>query len=140
MFARQLSSGHFSSRLAGIFLFLGLVVLRVAAWADANQVWLFGKQLNWGCWFREHYGFPCPTCGMTRSVILTMHGDLHHAILLNPAGPFLIAGLLLVAIIALRLPLTGLKEIKSRQLALGLSLYGWVFVCVMLGQWTLKLR
>jgi len=77
---------------------------------------------------------------MTRSVILTMHGDFHNAFLLNPAGPFLIAGLLLVALIALRLPMAGLKEIKSRQLALGLSLYGWVFVCVMLGQWTFKLR
>ena len=76
---------------------------------------------------------------MTRSVILTMHGDLHNAFLLNPAGPFLIAGLILLAIISLRLPLAGLKEIKSRQLALGLSLYGWVFACVMLGQWTLKL-
>ena len=136
MFGHQ----YLSSRLAGIFLFLGLILLRVAAWADANQVWLFGRQLNWGCWFKEHYGFPCPTCGMTRSVILTMHGDFHNAFLLNPAGPFLIAGLLLVALIALRLPMAGLKEIKSRQLALGLSLYGWVFVCVMLGQWTFKLR
>jgi len=136
MFGHQ----YLSSRLAGIFLFLGLILLRIAAWADANQVWLFGRQLNWGCWFKEHYGFPCPTCGMTRSVILTMHGDFHNAFLLNPAGPFLIAGLLLVALIALRLPMAGLKEIKSRQLALGLSLYGWVFVCVMLGQWTFKLR
>ena len=135
MFARH----YLSSRLPGIFLFLGLVALRVVAWADASQVWLFGRQLNWGCWFKEHYGFPCPTCGMTRSVILTMHGDLHNAFLLNPAGPFLIAGLILLAIISLRLPLAGLKEIKSRQLALGLSLYGWVFACVMLGQWTLKL-
>jgi len=136
MFGHQ----YLSSRLAGIFLFLGLILLRVAAWADASQVWLFGRQLNWGCWFKEHYGFPCPTCGMTRSVILTMHGDFNNAFLLNPAGPFLIAGLLLVALIALRLPMAGLKEIKSRQLALGLSLYGWVFVCVMLGQWTFKLR
>lgn len=130
---------YLSSRLAAIFLFLGLVVLRVATWADANQVWLFGRQLHWGCWFKEHYGFPCPTCGMTRSVILTMHGDFHNAFQLNPAGPFFIAGLILVAIISLRLPLIGLKEIKSRQLALGLSLYGWVFVCVILAQWTLKL-
>ena len=135
MFRRQ----YLSSRLAGIFLFLGLVLLRFAAWADANQVWLFGRQLHWGCWFKEHYGFPCPTCGMTRSVILTMHGDLHNAFFLNPAGPILIAGLILVGIISLRLPLIGLKEIKSRQLALGLSLYGWVFVCVMLAQWTFKL-
>jgi len=136
MFGHQ----YLSSRLAGIFLFLGLILLRIVAWADASQVWLFGRQLNWGCWFKEHYGFPCPTCGMTRSVILTMHGDFNNAFLLNPAGPFLIAGLLLVALIALRLPMAGLKEIKSRQLALGLSLYGWVFVCVMLGQWTFKLR
>jgi hypothetical protein len=76
---------------------------------------------------------------MTRSVILTLHGDFHNAFFLNAAGPFLIAGLVLVGIISLRLPLIGLKEIKSRQLALGLSLYGWVFVMVVLGQWALKL-
>jgi hypothetical protein len=132
-------SQYLSSRLAAIVLLLGLVLLRVAAWADTSQVWIFGKQLHWGCWFKEHYGFPCPTCGMTRSVILTMHGDFHNAFLLNPAGPFLIAGLILIAIISLRLPFMGLKEIKSRQLALGLSLYGWIFFCIMLGQWTFKL-
>jgi hypothetical protein len=107
------------SRLAGILLFLALVVLRVAAWANASQVWLFGRQLHWGCWFKEHFGLPCPTCGMTRSVILTMHGDFHNAFLLNPAGPILIAGLILVAIIALRLPLITATSIGTVALRMG---------------------
>lgn len=76
---------------------------------------------------------------MTRSVILMLHGDFYNAFQLNPAGPFLIAGLIIGGVFAMRPPLVGVHEIKSRQLALALSLYGWVFMCVMLGQWTLRL-
>ena len=128
-----------SSRLAGALLLLGLVLLRIGSWASLDQVWLFGRQLHWGCWFKEHFGIPCPTCGMTRSVILMLHGDFYNAFQLNPAGPFLIAGLIIGGVFAMRPPLVGPNEIKPRQLALGLSLYGWVFMSVMLGQWSLRL-
>ena len=127
------------SRLAGTALLLSLIALRVVSWANLDQVWLFGRQLHWGCWFKDHFGLPCPSCGMTRSVILSLHGDLTNAFTLNPAGPFLIAGFLLIVIVLLRLPLIGPRELRTRQVVLGLSFYGWIFVTVMLGQWALRL-
>jgi hypothetical protein len=41
-------------------------------------------------------GFPCPSCGMTTSISLVMHGDLAAASEANPAG-LIVAGLGLVA-------------------------------------------
>ena len=128
-----------SSKLIAALLFLALVLLRGVTWANLDQVWGFGRELHWGCWCKQHFGIPCPTCGMTRSVILTLRGDFYSALQLNPGGPRLIAGLVICGILCLRLPLLGLNEIKSRQLALGLSIYGWLLGCVLLGQWTLRL-
>jgi len=62
------------------FLFLS-----VSLTATANCfAWLaFG--LPWPkCWFRQMTGLPCPTCGATRSVLSLVHGNLGHAIALNP--------------------------------------------------------
>jgi hypothetical protein len=38
------------------------------------------------CLFHAVTGVPCPLCGMTRSVIATMHLRLHDALAVNPAG------------------------------------------------------
>ncbi|MGE5644351.1 MAG: DUF2752 domain-containing protein [Acidobacteriota bacterium] len=39
------------------------------------------------CLLRRAAGIPCPTCGMTRSVVLTLRGDPAAAFAINPAGP-----------------------------------------------------
>ena len=43
------------------------------------------------CPFRSITGVPCPLCGMTRSVIATMHLHLHAALAVNPAGVLAVA-------------------------------------------------
>jgi hypothetical protein len=46
-----------------------------------------------------HYlGVMDPLCGGTRSVYLTMHGQLRDAVRYNPAGPALVAGAVAVLI------------------------------------------
>ncbi|MHB0999537.1 MAG: DUF2752 domain-containing protein [Armatimonadota bacterium] len=37
-------------------------------------------------------GYPCPTCGMTRSVMAIVLGDMHRAMIMNPLG-FVFMGL-----------------------------------------------
>ena len=37
------------------------------------------------CVFKAFTGIPCPTCGTTRSLMYLAYGDLHGALLLNPA-------------------------------------------------------
>lgn len=62
--------------------------------ATAKNVWLFGEQIHIGCWFRDYFGVPCPVCGMTRSVILTVHGELATAFQMHIGGPLLILGVI----------------------------------------------
>lgn len=48
------------------------------------------------CLFKSATGFPCPSCGITRSVLLLAQGDVMQALWINPLG--IIAGLLLIII------------------------------------------
>jgi hypothetical protein len=89
--------------LAALIL-LQLAAARVFLSAGADGVWFAGAPIGGACFLRQRAGVPCPTCGMTRSVVLALHGDLAPALEINPAGPVwllaafvLSAGLLLVA-------------------------------------------
>jgi hypothetical protein len=47
-----------------------------------------------GCLFHKVTGFPCPSCGSTRSVLAILHGDFIQAWQFNPLG-FLITGMMI---------------------------------------------
>jgi len=82
----------------GALLLAQLVLVRALASATSERVYVFGRELRWECWFRQQFNFPCPTCGLTRSVLLSLHGHLGAAWQLNPAGPLLVAGLILLGL------------------------------------------
>lgn len=48
------------------------------------------------CLFKSATGIPCPSCGITRSVLLLAQGNVMLALWINPLG--IIAGLLLIII------------------------------------------
>ncbi|MEZ5216028.1 MAG: DUF2752 domain-containing protein [Ilumatobacteraceae bacterium] len=48
------------------------------------------------CPIRRVTGLPCPTCGMTRSVLALVRGDLVASVAAHPAGPILAVGLPLI--------------------------------------------
>lgn len=55
-----------------------------------------GPQL---CVFKLLAGLPCPGCGLTRSVVLALHGDLSGSLYFHPFGVlFVIAALVLAAV------------------------------------------
>jgi hypothetical protein len=61
------------------------------------------------CAFKTITGLPCPTCGVTRTVIALSRGDLDGALFLNPlaaiaGGAALLYLLYAAAVLALRLP------------------------------------
>ena len=130
----------FPAKVVAAGLLAQLLILRMVSWADSEQVWLFGRQLHWSCWFKEHFGIPCPTCGMTRSVILTLHGHLDQAFGLNAGGPFLISGLVLISLVLLYRASVAHDTRSGRRLAVCAIMYGWLYAVVIMGQWTLKLR
>jgi hypothetical protein len=84
--------------LVGASLLVLLAALRAFASANSERVFVLGRELQWGCLFQRAFGIPCPICGMTRGVLLTLHGHLGDALRLNPAAPLLVAGLVLFAI------------------------------------------
>jgi hypothetical protein len=93
--AKSLSGPGAAAGTVGALMALQIVLLGVLGSATAESVSFAGRELNWGCAFREWFGIPCPNCGMTRSVLLSLHGRLGEAASLNPAGPLLVLGLLL---------------------------------------------
>lgn len=54
----------------------------------------FGKRSV--CMFKNVTGYPCPSCGTTRAVMLLLHGHLVESVLMNPLG--LIVGALMLLI------------------------------------------
>jgi len=129
----------FASFLVGAGLLVQLVAIRLFSWADATRVSVLGRQLHWGCWFREHFGVPCPACGMTRSVILTLHGHFLQGFQLNPGGPVLVAA---VASFAALMIVGGrsASTTSSRRAALIMIAFGWLFAAVLFGQWLMRIK
>ncbi len=78
-------------------IWIDAIVARLALRADEAQVYVLGKPVEWVCWLRWRFGLPCPTCGLTRSLVLSLHGDLARAWILAPAGPVMVLGLLAFA-------------------------------------------
>src|ERR1700752_1020103 len=79
--------------VVGTFILLQVVFVSAAFSADANNVYFAGRRLDMVCSFKERLGYPCPTCGMTRSVVLASHGRLLIAAGIHPAGPLAVIGL-----------------------------------------------
>lgn len=120
---------------------LGLLfVLRAVASATTTSVTFAGQELQWGCAFKQAFGIPCPTCGMTRSVLLALHGHLGEALEMNPGGPLLILGALLLSAAMFYLTLYGRGrdasfETAPRRVVIGASVYGGLMFAVLTMNW-----
>ena len=121
--------------LGGVGLLASLALARGLATASPSSVHVAGHELPAVCPSRLLFGVNCPGCGMTRSVLLTLGGDLRGALDVNPAGPFLVAALILLAV---QLILAARGEVSApvkRRLLPWASVYGVVVASVMLIQW-----
>src|SRR5947208_1542702 len=72
------------------------LVFGIAAWLNPyDELGLprrMGTHLQMGlppCTFREMTGVPCPSCGMTTSFALLMHGDVVNSLRANAVGTLL---------------------------------------------------
>lgn len=131
-----LSRKRLTAGLAGGALLASLAVARWLAEASPAAVHFAGRELPVVCVSRLLFGVTCPGCGMTRSVLMTLGGDLRGALAANPAGPVLVAALILLAVqllLAARVPEGG-TSVKRRLLP-WTYLYGAVVASVMLIQW-----
>ncbi|TQL66324.1 uncharacterized protein DUF2752 [Nocardioides albertanoniae] len=77
------------------------------------------------CPFRALTGLPCPGCGLTRSWVYLMHGDLGSSLASNWFGPLLIAVVFVLAVVAGRARLARkrpaeLDKLVRKPIVLGL--------------------
>lgn len=131
--------------LVGALLLLQLAFLRLVASATTERAYLFGRALHWDCWFRQRLGFPCPTCGMTRSVLLSLQGQFKEAAHVNPAGLLLVLGLIAFSFALLFLMFYRQRRTPHaagavhRRIRLGASVYGSLLVVLLFAHWLVQL-
>lgn len=66
-------------------------------WAAAYGV-IDISRLTDPCGFKQRYGLPCPTCGMTTSIIAFMKGRIFESFYLQPVAAIFCFGLVATAI------------------------------------------
>jgi hypothetical protein len=127
--------------LGGAALVASLAVVRSLASATENTVFWMGSELHWECSFRQQFGIPCPACGMTRSVLLTLHGFWRSALEVNPGGPLLVLGVLLLGATLFAASFRSLTRARPwpdavfRRMTVAASIYGGLVSAVLLGHW-----
>ena len=112
-----------------------LAAARAALRADEEHVWLLGRLFDSACAFRVRFGIPCPNCGMTRSFILAVHGQLGEALRLNPAGPLLVLGMFAAAAMLAFAAIRSRETDVRRWLIPATLAYAGVYVAVLIGHW-----
>ena len=134
--ARQLAAGA-----GGLALVAAGFVTRALATATPQAVYFRGSELGMACAIREQFGIPCPACGLTRSVLLTLDGQLGAALEVNPGGPLVVLGAALLAalLFALALPRPArpahASERLVRRAVFAASAYGCLTTVVLLAHW-----
>ena len=91
-----------------------------------------------GCRFRDWSGWPCPTCGGSRTIHDLVHGRIAEAFLHNP---LIVAGIALLAawfLLSLAVEVIGRREIEfvlsrrekfaARVLIVALPLINWAYL------------
>jgi hypothetical protein len=132
-------------RLVLVLIAVGLIAVFTVAiclnpYKDGH-VWLAETHRQLGlfpCTFKQVTGLPCPSCGMTSSFALLMHGDLWNSLRANAVGT-------LLAVVSLAfIPWALLCAIRGRRYLI-LSFENTlirlvvVFLVLMLGRWALVL-
>src|SRR5689334_7316775 len=88
------SKPAWAAGITGLAIWLDAVIAGLLLRADESRVYVLGHPIGWVCAWRSQFHLPCPTCGLTRSLVLSLHGQLGLAWHLAPAGPVALFGLL----------------------------------------------
>lgn len=104
------SKPGFAAIVLGALIVAHLAVAGLLFTADRDFVYFHARPLPEMCSFRKTFGLPCPTCGITRGVILSLHGKLTDAVATNAAAPVLVG-----AALSLGLCLLGMGVLQSAE-------------------------
>ena len=135
-----------ASAVLGMLLLAQIAAVGVLLRASQDGVWLFGHPLGGVCLFQRLTGVPCPTCGMTRSIVLTLNGHLGTALRLNLAGPVWVLAVATLAVallwLAWRERARGVDRstVARRRVRLLALVQGAVFAVALATNWIWALR
>ncbi len=144
--------GRKHARSVSPAFWVGLVTLadlaagRMLLQADEARVYFLGRALDWKCAFHASTGLPCPTCGLTRSVVMSLHGEFARAWALAPGGPALTIGLAAFALAMLALAFAQWKGSEGRVAPAGKWIrngalaYAAAAAVVWLGGWVISFQ
>src|SRR5580658_2275165 len=93
----------FPALVVGSVILADALAARCLLRADEEHVFVLGQPIAWVCALRAHFGLPCPTCGLTRSVVMSLHGEFARAWRMAPAGPVVVVGMIAFAFALLAL-------------------------------------
>jgi hypothetical protein len=94
-------------RASGVFVLAAVLVALVvivgpALCVSPGGLYVMGPagaaRLGNLCWLYDCTGIPCPMCGMLRSLVALLHGDVTTSVLFHPAGPVMGAALVGAAV------------------------------------------
>jgi hypothetical protein len=136
--------GWVRGSLMGLALAL-IAVFAVAGWLDpynadgSPRTLATHQQLGLPpCNFYFFTGLPCPSCGMTTSFALLMHGDLRNSLRANAVGT-LLAGFCLLLIPWCVVSAMCRRTLFIRSMERALTLVVLLFFGLMLLRWTIVL-
>lgn len=118
-------------------------VARLLLEADEFRVYVAGHPIEWVCAVRRHFGVPCPTCGLTRSVVLALHGHALRAWRVAPGGAAaVVSGLLfvlgLLVLAGLRIARSSASEVFRARLSRGALVCVAIVLVVWIGGWAIE--
>jgi hypothetical protein len=135
------SRAGFPAFAVAFVTFADLAAARALLRADEARVYFAGRALDLQCAFREATGLPCPTCGLSRSIVMSLHGEFARAWKMAPAGPVAVAGVALFAaallVYALLHARGGAPRISAMRLWVrrGALAYAAAIVAIWAGGW-----
>jgi hypothetical protein len=85
--------------LAGLAALVLIAPAALAARLEPDgRGWGTHEQIGWArCWVQQHWGRPCPTCGMTTAWAYAVRGDALAAVDANAGGATLLVATLVAA-------------------------------------------
>ena len=92
---QRMLAGAILPAVAGMFAFLHF--------AGVHR-WVF---YPFSCGFKVRFGLPCPTCGMTTSVLTFARGDILHSFYIQPAAAMMCCMLIGIGIFAMIAAIAG---------------------------------
>lgn len=130
-----------SPGFVGALLLVQLGLVRALTSATSERVYVAGREFHWECWLKQKFKFPCPTCGLTRGVLLSLHGQFGAAWQLNPAGLLLVLGLLLLGLALIFLTFYQQRRASldsgalHRRIRIATKVYAHLLIAVLFAHW-----